>query len=529
MRRGVGADPTTRRLAWGLCLLTLATVAGAIGLAIVNHEAIQDIDEANAIEIVLPIGFAILGGLAASRQPGNALGWLFLAISFCNGLPGLTSQYTRFALVTEGGAPFSPWIPWVGYLMASLVYPAGLALAAILRIPTGHLLSARWLWVQWAGVAVTALLVLMTMLDPAAIFFPGVGGQQNPTGVPAMEAINQGPLGAAAFLTGIGILVIGGWSLVFRLRRATGEERLQMRLIVYAAVFSILANLAATIYALFFLQERTAGLVVTFVTILGFGVALPLSFGIAILRYRLYDLDLFLNRTIVYGAVTGVLLVAIGVADVLAQRAMVAWFNQRSDLLPLALGLAAGLAFRPMRRAVQPTVDRILPARARLTLLFTDIVESTQAIVDLGDERWRELLGRYRAAVRHELARHRGREVNTAGDAFFAVFDRPANGVECAVAMRDGVKELGLSVRTGLHCGEVEMRGEQVTGLAVHAAARVMAEAGADQVILSRDLADELEGELPLRDVGTHALRGVPGEWQLFEVTGAALPAGTAS
>jgi len=522
MSSEVGATRSTARLAWGICFGTLAIVAAAIGLGIVNFPAIHDIDEANAIEIVLPIGFAILGGLVASREPGNALGWLFLATAFCNGLPGLTAQYTRFALVTEPGAPFSPWIPWIGYLTSSLVYPAGLALAAILRIPTGHLLSRRWLWVQWAGIALTAALVLMTMLDPKAIFFPGVGDQQNPTGVPAMEAINQGAGGAAAFLVGIGVLALGGWSLVLRFMRAAGEERLQMRWIVYAAVFSIAANLAVTIYALFFLQERTAGLVVTFVTILGFGVALPVSFGFAILRYRLYDLDLFLNRTIVYGAVTGVLLVAIGVVDVLAQRAMVAWFNQTSDLLPLALGLAAGLAFRPMRRAMQPLVDRILPARARLTLLFTDIVESTQAIVDLGDERWREVLGRYRAMVRHELGRHRGREVNTAGDAFFAVFDRPGNGVECAVAMRDGVKELGLSVRTGLHCGEVEMRGEQVTGLAVHAAARVMAEAGADQVILSRDLADELKGELALRDAGTHALRGVPGEWQLFEVTGAA-------
>ena len=101
------------------------------------------------------------------------------------------------------------------------------------------------------------------------------------------------------------------------------------------------------------------------------------------------------------------------------------------------------LAFGPMRRAIQPLVDRALPARSRLTLLFTDIVESTQAIVDLGDEQWRDVLDRYRSSVRHELARHRGREVNTAGDAFFAVFDRPMNAVRCAMAMRDGVQRAG--------------------------------------------------------------------------------------
>src|SRR4029079_3011731 len=157
-------------------------------------------------------------------------------------------------------------------LTTSLVYPAGLALAAILRIPTGHLLSARWVWVQWAGVGLTVVLLTITMLDPSALFFPGVPLVPNPTGVAGMASINQGEIGGALFLTGLGILVVGGSSLVFRLRRATGEEQLQLRWVEYAAVFAILANLAATIYALFFHQERTAGLVVTFVTILGFGV-----------------------------------------------------------------------------------------------------------------------------------------------------------------------------------------------------------------------------------------------------------------
>jgi len=171
-----------------------------------------------------------------------------------------------------------------------------------------------------------------------------------------------------------------------------------------------------------------------------------------------------------------------------------------------------------MRRWIRPIVDRFLPARARLTLLFTDIVGSTQAIVDLGDERWRALLDRYRVAVRHELSRFRGREVNTAGDAFFATFDRPVAAVSCARAIGTAVNALGLHVRTGLHVGDVEMRGEQVSGLAVHAAARVMAEGGEDQILVSGDLAEVLGDEVPLDDAGRHALKGVPGEWQLFAV-----------
>jgi class 3 adenylate cyclase len=266
-------------------------------------------------------------------------------------------------------------------------------------------------------------------------------------------------------------------------------------------------------------SEEVATVVGTTTAVIGFGIALPAGFAIAMLRYRLYDLDLLLNRTVLYGAVTAVLVGAFFVANVGAQRVVVSVLHQPSDMVAAALGVAAGLAFGPIRRAIRPLVDRALPARARLTLLFTDIVESTQAIVDLGDERWREVLSRYRALVRQELSRHRGREVNTAGDAFFAVFDRPMSAVRCATAMRDGVKTVGLRVRTGIHAGDVELRGEEVTGLAVHAAARVMGLAGEDQVLISDDVVRLLDDALPLRDAGRHELRGVPGTWQLYEVT----------
>jgi class 3 adenylate cyclase len=213
-----------------------------------------------------------------------------------------------------------------------------------------------------------------------------------------------------------------------------------------------------------------------------------------------------------------VLLVAFVAANVLAQALLQSWTGQRSDLVAGVLGLGAGLAFAPVRRWLRPFVDRALPARSRLTLLFTDIVESTQAIVDLGDERWREVLDRYRSVVRQLLSRYRGREVNTAGDAFFAVFDRPGNAVRCAASMREAVGKLGLRVRTGLHVGDVEMRGEQVTGLAVHAAARIMGLAGAGEIVVSQDLAAVLQPETELRDAGMHELRSVPGNWQLYEL-----------
>ena len=507
-------------LAWGFSLLTLTVVAAAIVLVVINRESIDDPDQANVIEIVLPIGFAILGGLVASRQPGNALGWLFLAVSLTSATPAITAQYTRLALITEPGIPFSPWIPWIGNFAETLVYPAGLAAVLMLVIPNGRFLSPRWRVVAWACAAMTVLLLAVTMLDAELILGEGVVSVPNPTAMSWMPAFSSTPIGVVAFLGGLAVLAIAGSSVVIRLRRATGEERLQLRWVAYAVAASILLNLAVTLVGILFLPDALGGVVGTLVTVMGFGVALPASFAVAILRYRLYDLDLLLNRTVLYGAVTVMLAAAFFGANLLAQRVVESWFGQRSDLVAAALGVAAGVAFGPMRRAIRPLIDRALPARSRLTLLFTDIVESTQAIVDLGDERWRDVLHRYRAMVRQLLSRHRGREVNTAGDAFFAVFDRPLNGVRCATAMRDGVKELGLRVRTGLHCDEVQMRGEQVTGLAVHAAARVMGFAGEDQVLISGDMALALDGAVPLRDAGRHELRGVPGEWQLFEVAG---------
>jgi class 3 adenylate cyclase len=358
------------------------------------------------------------------------------------------------------------------------------------------------------------------MLDPAMIDLSGLERIPNPTGVSGLEGMAQGPVGTIGFLAGLGVLAVAALSVVIRLFRSRGEERLQLRWVAYAVAFAVALNVGFTLVGLLFLPMDVVASVSVLVVVAGFGIATPVGFAVAMLRYRLFDLDLLINRTALYGVVSAVLLVAFGAANVLAQEALQSAFDQGSDLVAAVLGLGAGLAFGPVRRWLRPLVDRVLPARARLTLLFTDIVESTQAIVDLGDERWREVLDRFRATVRSELGRWRGREVNTAGDAFFAAFDRPLNAVRCALELRETVGELGLRVRIGLHVGEVEMRGEQVSGLAVHAAARVMGQAGAGEIVVSGDLAAELpEGAVELREAGRRSLRGVPGEWQLYVVT----------
>ena len=506
-----------RLLAWSACIAALLVVAATAGLVIVNRDSIQSLYEANPIEIVLPIGYAILGALVASRQPANAMGWLFLAIAFVNAVPGLTTQYTRYAQFTNTAAPFTAWIPWLGYVASTLVYPGGLATLAVLLIPNGRFLSPRWRVVAWAGVALTVAILAIDILDPGALVLEGLPVIPNPTGVAAFAGTSAGTPGSVLFLAGLGVIGAAAVSVVLRLRRAQGEERLQLRWVASTVAFAVGINIAFTTIALALLPQQQVPTLSTLVVIIGFGIAMPAGFAVAMLRYRLYDLDLLVNRTVLYSAVSVLLLAVFGALDLLAQRAVVAVAGQSSDLVAAFVGLGAGLAFGPVRRLLRPVVDRALPARSRLALLFTDIVESTQAIVDLGDERWREVLDHYRSSVRQELARHRGREVNTAGDAFFAVFDRPANAVRCAVAMRDDVAKLGLRVRTGLHLGEVEMRGEQVSGLAVHAAARVMGRADAGEILISGDLAEAVP-DVAVRDAGRHTLRGVPGEWHLFEV-----------
>jgi class 3 adenylate cyclase len=156
--------------------------------------------------------------------------------------------------------------------------------------------------------------------------------------------------------------------------------------------------------------------------------------------------------------------------------------------------------------------DRVLA-----TVLFTDIVGSTEYASHLGDGRWRALLDEHNAVVRAELTRWRGQEVKTIGDGFLATFDGPARAVHCAANIVDAVRALGLRIRAGLHTGECELVGSDVAGIAVHIGARVMATAGADEVLASSTVKDLVVGSgLRFCDRGLHSLKGVPDEWRLY-------------
>ena len=167
-------------------------------------------------------------------------------------------------------------------------------------------------------------------------------------------------------------------------------------------------------------------------------------------------------------------------------------------------------------RPAAPVGDRMLA-----TVLFTDIVKSTDHAAELGDRRWRELLGQYERLVERELARYRGRLVKWTGDSVLATFDGPARAVRCALALRATARAVGLEIRAGIHTGECEVTAGDLAGIAVHLTARVMATAQPGEVITSGTVKDLVVGSgLEFEDRGAHVLRGVPGEWALYAITG---------
>lgn len=184
----------------------------------------------------------------------------------------------------------------------------------------------------------------------------------------------------------------------------------------------------------------------------------------------------------------------------------VPWFDPEPTLAEIR-------EFLTGRREVS-TPDRLLA-----TVLFTDLVGSTERAADLGDRRWRDLLEQHHTAVRRELVRFDGREADTAGDGFFATFDGPARAIRCARAVVDALRPLGLEVRAGLHTGEVEVLDGKLAGIAVNIGARVAGHAGTSEVLVSSTVRDLVAGSgLEFEDRGAAQLKGIPGEWRLFAV-----------
>ena len=200
----------------------------------------------------------------------------------------------------------------------------------------------------------------------------------------------------------------------------------------------------------------------------------------------------------------------------IATRVFEAVFGARSDPVALIAVIPVGIAFVPLRSWLLRLADRFVSDRRVLTMLFIDIAGSTARAVEVGDRAYRELLGHFRSTVRQELRRFGGREIDTAGDGFFATFEAPGQAT-LRPQVVDVIRPMGLEIRAGLHIGEVEAQGPHVSGIAVHIGARIANLASGSEVLLSRTVRDLVSGSnIVLRDRGTHPLKGVPGDWQVY-------------
>ncbi len=344
---------TAHLLAWGLCAVFVFEAVTTLSLVLSGSGTIDQ------GFIVVAVCFPVVGALIASREPGNAVGWLLLAIAVAFGFQGLVDAYL--------GAPGRPgevavaWVSaWVWYVW---LYLTGLILPLI--FPDGRLLSERWRIVVWLAAAAFALAVVSEGFVNGRLHAESVRPIVNPVGLHGWaDALASAAGLAGEVLAAIG-LVLAGISLVLRLRGSTGRQQQQLKLFVYVATLALSGLVLATIVV--FTEEAISKPPPHWALVLGaFGwmsallllvIGLPLAVGTAILRHRLYDIDLVIKRTLVYGSLT-LMLAATYFVLVLSMRVLLGPLTGESDLAVAASTLAVAALFRPLRAKVQQVVDR---------------------------------------------------------------------------------------------------------------------------------------------------------------------------
>src|SRR5918998_5131882 len=332
---------TASWLAWSMCALSLAITVLSLFLLVLNlSDPDAPIHPYWAIDTVVAVGFSTVGAVIAPRlSPRNPIGWLFCATGLSQGVLHFSAQYSRYALLaTPGSLPAGEAAAWLfSWLWVPVV---GLQVFLLLLFPDGRLPSPRWRWFFWLGLLLTLVGTISQMFAPGSVGDAGV--IYNPLGVEGLP--NAFKLIQALMFT---LVLISAASLFVRRLRARGVERQQLKWFTYS---SILAT-SGTILA-YTLSEAIgsvwlgwAGYILALVGL----IAIPLAMGIAILRYRLYEIDLIINRTLVYGLLTAILAALYFSGIVLLQRLFVALTGERSTLAVVASTLAIAALFNPLR------------------------------------------------------------------------------------------------------------------------------------------------------------------------------------
>ena len=328
-------------LAWFLWMVAVAFVASGLVLGVAARPQTPLYEYSLTVALISPI-FATLGALIVSRRPGNVIGWIFLLPGVGGGIQMFSGQYATTALHSEA-LPGGAVAAWLSTLAQTSIVLSVLFL--ILLFPTGRLLSPRWRPLAWiAGTAMVVSVGALALAPGPVESFPSV---RNPFGIEAAGAVLD-LLGTIGGWMGLACFVAAILSLILRFYRSRGEERLQLKWFAYAATLGFLAILLG--------GEGAFGELVWTLAPLG----LPVSAGIAILRYRLYEIDLIINRTLVYGALTAAL-VAVYFGGVTATQAIFRALTGQEEQPQLAIvvsTLVIAALFNPLRRRIQGFIDR---------------------------------------------------------------------------------------------------------------------------------------------------------------------------
>ncbi len=350
-------ETTARRLAWSIALFCFACVAASVLLLVLDRAGFDSLANADLIDIVVPVSVGAVGAVIASRRAENPIGWILLAIAAIGAVSGVATYLAvRSELVAGPASGLTRWGAWLQNWISNVIFPAGLLLFLFLLFPDGHLSAPRWRWLARGGVVFTASACVLSVLDGSPIQLnanlPDVRG---PIGVRAIGSFLTGWGSLIYFLAGILLLLLAAVALFRRMRRARGEERQQMKWFAYAAggtVAALVVTVAASIIA-----RSNSGLPFTLIIVVGFGVGLPVACGVAILRYRLYEVDVVINRTVVFGLlvafITAVYVgIVVGIGTAIGSKGNV-------GLSILATAIVA-VAFQPIRARARRFANRLV-------------------------------------------------------------------------------------------------------------------------------------------------------------------------
>jgi signal transduction histidine kinase len=436
--------------------IAVLTSLASIALAIANAPTFHGLINAQLPAFDTPITFGILGALVAIRQHQNPVGWLFLMIAVVGGTQGVADGYAHFAFVTHPGAPAGIWALWVDSWVTSTIFPAGAVALVLLLFPNGHLPSRRWKPLVITCVVVTAVLV------PISIFFPGplststsFATSNNPVGLPVTGALEVAvqSLGLLWFAS-IALFVAAASAPLVRMRRASGDERQQLKWIAYAVIVTAVAYIALT-----FLPDSAASTNAD--VAIGFGILFPIAAGVAIFKHRLYDIDIVISRTLVYGSL-GLLITAVYVGIAVGIGSLIGSGGKPNLALSILATAIVALGFQPVRERVQRVANRLVYGKHATPYEVLSEFSGRVADTYASDEVLPRMARVLQAGTGAESATvwlRGGDELRPA-----ATFPGVANGL-AMVPMRDGTLPVLLGTTRAV---EVRHQGELLGALSVN-------------------------------------------------------------